>query len=101
MSDDKFVKYYDPAAIDAENYDFLVILTNDSIADQDKQDMKRALIFKTEAVIERQEFEPGNVWSVDLLSPKDPNEATSLRLPVSKFVVVFCLLKDCSEELKM
>ena len=96
-----FVKYYDPAAVDVEDYDLLVILTNDSISDQDKQYMMRAFIFKTEATIERQEIEPRNVWSVDLLSPKDPNEATSLRLPVRKFVVVFRFFKDCSKELRM
>ena len=95
------VKYYDPAAVDVEDYDLLVILTNDSISAYDKRSRVQDFIIKTETVIERRDFDPINVWSVDLLSPKDPNETTSLRLPVRKFIVVFRFFKDFSEELQI
>ena len=84
-----------------EDYDLLVILTNDSISAYDKRSRVQDFIIKTETVIERRDFDPINVWSVDLLSPKDPNETTSLRLPVRKFIVVFRFFKDFSEELQI
>jgi len=92
-----FLKYYDPSDIDVEDYDLLETLTNDSNSVEDPERMIRNFIFKTETAIGRQEIKPGNIWSVDLLSPKDPANATAIRLPVSKFLVIVDFYKDCSE----
>jgi len=92
-----FLKYYDPSDIDMEDYDLLETLTNDSISVEESKRMVRNFVYKTETATERQEIKPGNIWSVDLLSPKDQGNATAIRLPVFKFLVIFEFYKDCSE----
>ena len=91
-----YKKYYYPSAVDEEDYELLEALTNDSISVEDGRRLMNNFIFKVEAA-ERQEIDSRNIWSVDFLSPKDPVKATSIRLPVTKFVVLFHYYKDCSQ----
>jgi len=94
-----FLKHYDPSDIDVEDYDLLETLTNDSISVEESKRMVRNFVYKTETAIGRQEIKPENIWSVDLLSPRDPVNATAIRLPVTTFLVIFEFYKDCSEAL--
>jgi len=96
-----FLKYYDPSDIDVEDYDLLEALTNDSISVEDSKLMVHNFVFKAEKATGRQEIKPGNIWSVDLLSPKDPVNAKAIRLPVHKFLVIIDFYKDCSEALNI
>ena len=80
-----------------EDYDLLETLTNDSISVEDSKRMVRNFVFKTETATGRQEIKPENIWPVDLLSPKDLVNATAIRLPVTKFLIIVDFYKDCSE----
>jgi len=89
-----FLKHYNSSDIDVEDYNLLETLTNDSTSTEDKNRLICDFIAYTEIAIRRQEIKPGNIWSVDLLSPAN---TSSIRLPAETFVVLFHFYKDCRE----
>jgi len=88
-----FKNYYYPSAVSVEDYDLLKAFTNKSISVEDAKMLMQEFIFKIEAA-ERQEIDPSNIWSIDFLSPTN---ATSIRLPVTRFVILLHYYKDCSQ----